>query len=112
VAVTDAVTLVVVANDELFREVLLNDACIALAGPLAENACTGGTISHRQDCPRQITGNRGAPMPTSSQEYRRLADECLEGVNEAKEWYVRMALLRLASEFEKRAENLEHRRAA
>jgi hypothetical protein len=51
-------------------------------------------------------------MPTSSQEYRRLADECLEGVNEAKEWYVRMALLRLASEFEKRAENLEHRRAA
>jgi hypothetical protein len=51
-------------------------------------------------------------MPTSSQEYRRLADECLEGVNEAKEWYARMALLQLASEFEKRAENLEQRRAA
>ena len=31
-------------------------------------------------------------MPTS-QEYPQQADECLEIVNEAKEWYVRMALL-------------------
>jgi len=50
-------------------------------------------------------------MPTS-QEYRQRADECLEIVNEAKEWYVRMALLQLAVEFKKRAEDLEHRRAA
>ena len=34
-------------------------------------------------------------MPTS-QEYPQRADECLEIVNEAKEWYVRMALLQLA----------------
>jgi hypothetical protein len=50
-------------------------------------------------------------MPTS-QEYRQQADECLEIVNEAKEWYVRMALLQLAAEFKKRAESLEQRRAA
>jgi hypothetical protein len=48
-------------------------------------------------------------MPTSSQEYRRLADECLEVVNEPKEWYVRVALLQLAAEFKKRAEHLEQR---
>jgi hypothetical protein len=49
-------------------------------------------------------------MPTS-QEYRQRADECLKLTNEANEWYVRMALLQLASEFKKRAENLEQRRA-
>jgi hypothetical protein len=51
-------------------------------------------------------------MPTSSQEYQQLADECLEVVHAAKEWYVRMALLQLAAEFKKRAENVEQRRAA
>jgi hypothetical protein len=51
-------------------------------------------------------------MPTSSQEYRRLADECLEVVNKANEWYVRVALLQMAAEFKKRAEHLEQRRAA
>jgi hypothetical protein len=50
-------------------------------------------------------------MPTS-QEYRHQADQCLEIVNDAKEWYVRVALLQLAAEFKKRAENLEQRRAA
>jgi hypothetical protein len=49
-------------------------------------------------------------MPTS-QEYRQQADECLEIVNQAKEWYVRMALLQLAVEFERRADKLEQRRA-
>ena len=77
------------------------------AGALAR-----GTISRQQDCPRQITENRGSPMPTSSQEYRRLADECLEVVNKANEWYVRVALLQMAAEFKKRAEHLEQRRAA
>ena len=76
------------------------------AGALAR-----GTISRQQDCPRQITENRGSPMPTS-QDYRQQADECLAMTNEAKEWYVRMALLRLAAEFKKRAESLEQRRAA
>ena len=50
-------------------------------------------------------------MPTS-QDYRQQADECLAMTNEAKEWYVRMALLRLAAEFKKRAESLEQRRTA
>jgi hypothetical protein len=55
--------------------------------------------------------NRGSPMPTS-QDYRQQADECLAMTNKANEWYVRMALLQLAAEFKKRAENLEQRRAA
>jgi hypothetical protein len=50
-------------------------------------------------------------MPTS-QEYRRQVDICLKLVDEAKEWYVRMALLQLATEFKKRAEDLEQRHAA
>jgi hypothetical protein len=44
-------------------------------------------------------------MPTS-QEYRQQADECLEIVNEAKEWYVRMALLQLAVEFKIKSREL------
>jgi hypothetical protein len=50
-------------------------------------------------------------MPTS-QEYRRQANMCLELVNGAKQWYVRMALLELAAEFKKRAAHLEQRLAA
>jgi hypothetical protein len=50
-------------------------------------------------------------VPTS-QEYRQKADICLKHVDEAKEWYVRMALLQLAAEFKKRAEDLEQRFAA
>jgi hypothetical protein len=50
-------------------------------------------------------------MPTS-QQYRQQADECLKLVDEANEWYIRMALLQLAAEFKKRAENLEQRHAA
>ena len=50
-------------------------------------------------------------MPTS-QEYRQQADVCLELVDQAKQWYVRMALLQLAAEFKKRADNLELFRAA
>jgi hypothetical protein len=48
-------------------------------------------------------------MPTS-QQYRQQADECLELIDKASEWYVRMALLQLAEEFKKRAEHLERRR--
>jgi hypothetical protein len=50
-------------------------------------------------------------MPTS-QEYQQQADICLKLSDEAKEWYVRMALLQLAAEFKKRAEALEQRFAA
>jgi hypothetical protein len=50
-------------------------------------------------------------MPTS-QEYRQQADVCLELVDQAKQWYVRMALLELAAEFKKRADDLEQRVAA
>jgi hypothetical protein len=45
-------------------------------------------------------------MPTSN-EYRLRADECLELMNEANQWYVNTALLKLAAEFQKRAERLE-----
>jgi hypothetical protein len=37
---------------------------------------------------------------------------CLTLLEEAKEWYVRMALLKLAAEFKKRAEDLEYQFAA
>ena len=50
-------------------------------------------------------------MPTS-QEYRQQADACLELVDQAQQWYVRMALLELAAEFKKRADDLEQRVAA
>jgi len=50
-------------------------------------------------------------MPTS-QEYRQHADACLELVDQAQQWYVRMALLKLATEFKKRAEDLEQHLAA
>jgi len=45
-------------------------------------------------------------MPTPK-EYRLRAYECLELMKEPNEWYVRAALLELAQEFRKRAENLE-----
>ena len=45
-------------------------------------------------------------MPTPK-EYRLRADECLELMNEANQWYVKTALMKLATEFQKRAERLE-----
>jgi hypothetical protein len=45
-------------------------------------------------------------MPTPK-EYRLRADECLELMDEANVWYVKTALLKLATEFQKRAERLE-----
>lgn len=45
-------------------------------------------------------------MPTPK-EYRLRADECLELMGEANLWYVKTALLKLATEFQKRAERLE-----
>jgi hypothetical protein len=45
-------------------------------------------------------------MPTPK-EYRQRADECLELMKEPNEWYVRIALLELATEFQKRADKLE-----
>ena len=52
----------------------------------------------------QIIG--GIAMPTPK-EYRLRADECLELMDEANLWYVKTALLKLATEFQKRAERLE-----
>jgi hypothetical protein len=45
-------------------------------------------------------------MPTPM-EYRLRADECLRLMSEADQWYVKTALLKLAAEFQKRAERLE-----
>ena len=45
-------------------------------------------------------------MPTSK-EYRQRADECVELMCEANEWYVNTALLELAEAFRIRAEKLE-----
>ena len=45
-------------------------------------------------------------MPTPK-EYRVRARECLELTDEAKQWYVKAALLQLAAEFQRRAERLE-----
>ena len=45
-------------------------------------------------------------MPTPK-EYRLRAHECLELMKEPNEWYVRAALLKLAAEFRKRAEETE-----
>jgi hypothetical protein len=45
-------------------------------------------------------------MPTSK-EYRQRADECVELMSEANEWYVNTALLELAAVFRIRAEKLE-----
>ena len=45
-------------------------------------------------------------MPTPK-EYRLRADECLVLMNEAKQWYMKTALLKLAAEFQRRAERLE-----
>jgi hypothetical protein len=45
-------------------------------------------------------------MPTAY-EYRQQADECLQRMKEASEWYVRTALLELALEFQKRARKLD-----
>src|SRR5215471_17413080 len=58
-----------------------------------------------------LTSGSGNPMPTS-QEYRQQADTCLELVDQAQQWYVRMALLELAAEFKKRADDLEQHLAA
>jgi hypothetical protein len=45
-------------------------------------------------------------MPTSK-EYRQRADECVELMSKANEWYVNTALLELAAVFRNRAEKLE-----
>jgi hypothetical protein len=45
-------------------------------------------------------------MPTPK-EYRLRAHECLELIKQPNEWYVRAALLELAAEFLKRAEEIE-----
>lgn len=45
-------------------------------------------------------------MPTPK-EYRLRARECLELCDEADQWYVKAALLKLAAEFQQRAERLE-----
>jgi hypothetical protein len=45
-------------------------------------------------------------MPTSK-EYRQRADQCVELMSEANEWYVNVALLELAEVFRIRAEKLE-----
>src|SRR5262245_60024160 len=45
-------------------------------------------------------------MPTPI-EYRLRADECLKLMAEADQWYVKSALLKMAAEFQKRAERLE-----
>ncbi len=45
-------------------------------------------------------------MPTSK-EYRQRADECVELMSEANEWYVNTALLELVAVFRDRAEKLE-----
>jgi hypothetical protein len=52
----------------------------------------------------EIIGEIAMPSP---KEYRLRADECLELMNEANQWYVKTALLKLAAEFQKRAERLE-----
>ena len=43
----------------------------------------------------------------TSKEYRQRADECVELMCEANEWYVNTALLELAEVFRIRAEKLE-----
>jgi hypothetical protein len=45
-------------------------------------------------------------MPTSK-EYRQRADDCVELMKEANEWYVNTALLELAAVLRNRAEKLE-----
>jgi hypothetical protein len=52
----------------------------------------------------QTIGEIAMPTP---KEYRLRADECLELMNEAKLWYMKTALLKLAAEFQRRAERLE-----
>ena len=47
-------------------------------------------------------------MPTA-QEYRYQAEECLELAREAKELYVRTALVELAREFIEKARELENK---
>jgi hypothetical protein len=57
----------------------------------------------------EVTGRSGgAPMPTSK-EYRQHAEECLELAKQAKEFYVKTALVELADEFKELAEKIEHR---
>jgi hypothetical protein len=45
-------------------------------------------------------------MPTPI-EYRLRADECLKLMAETDQWYVKTALLKMAAEFQRRAERLE-----
>jgi hypothetical protein len=52
----------------------------------------------------QMIGEIAMPTPN---EYRLRAHECLELTSEADQWYVKTALLKLAAEFQKRAERLE-----
>ena len=59
------------------------------------------SLSHTQ-CKR--LGEIAMPTP---KEYRLRADECLVLMNEAKQWYMKTALLKLAAEFQRRAERLE-----
>jgi hypothetical protein len=57
--------------------------------------------------PTQMIGDIVMLTPTAK-EYRQRAHECLELTNEANPWYVKTALVRLAEEFQRRAERLEH----
>jgi hypothetical protein len=52
----------------------------------------------------RMIGEIGMPTPI---EYRLRADECLKLMAEADQWYVKSALLKMAAEFQKRAERLE-----
>jgi hypothetical protein len=60
------------------------------------------SLSHTQG------NNSGEIMMPTPKEYRVRARECLELTDEAKQWYVKAALLQLAAEFQRRAERLEH----
>ena len=52
-----------------------------------------------------VKGEDGFPMPTSK-ECRLHAEECLELAKQAEEFYVKSALIELAEDFKKQAEEI------
>jgi hypothetical protein len=63
---------------------------------------TRGTISFQQDC--LVADIRSGTSHADIAGISATTEVCLKLVDEAKEWYVRMALLQLAAEFKKKAE--------
>jgi hypothetical protein len=57
-----------------------------------------------------VKGGDGAPMPTSK-ECRLHAEECLELAKQAAEFYVKNALIELAEDFKKQAEEISKDRS-